>query len=193
MPTQQRKIRIQINNSYTAQDRVAIGNEIVSLIKERTDRGFGVIGKPDSTGLYPSTAKFPGYTNKYIQSSKFVAAFKNPINPNLKLSSKMLGALKLLSHGVGFVEIGFESGTRENAKAEGNILGTFGGNENRSKARNFLGITEEELTSILIKYPLPGDIRFNALSLLPIALLTEETETREFLTDIELEVIRGTR
>jgi hypothetical protein len=52
--------------------------------------------------------------------------------------------------------IGFENGTDENARADGNIRGTYGKpTPDSSKARDFLGISKEDLRRyILSKFPL---------------------------------------
>lgn len=60
----------------------------------------------------------------------------------------MLAALKLLNHKPGNLMIGFENGTLENDKAEGNILGTYGGAPT-GKRRNFLGIQTRKLKELI--------------------------------------------
>lgn len=65
----------------------------------------------------------------------------------------MLAAIDLLSHRNGKLNIGFENGTEENAKADGNIRGTFGNPRSVAKGRNFLGLTRGEINAILEKYP----------------------------------------
>jgi hypothetical protein len=65
----------------------------------------------------------------------------------------MLDSLQVLSAKKGKVVIGFEKGdTRNNAVAEGNILGSYGQqNANPSKARNFMELSDGELASVLRK------------------------------------------
>lgn len=186
MSTQPYKTRIRINDSYDSGDRVAIGNEIISLIKSRTNNGFGVSGISDSSGIYPTTSRFPGYSSEYIKSTKFKLAGKTPSNVDLQLTKRMLNGLKLLDHGTGFVEIGYEFGTKNSQKAEGNILGSYGGSANPAKARNFLGITNEELQSILIKYPIITDRRFEALALAGTVALISKEEDNEFFINLDL-------
>lgn len=191
MPIQQRKLTIRINNRYNASDRVSIARDVIRFIKDRTNSGIGVTGKPNSTGTHRETKKFNGYTSDYIKSKKFLNAGKNPTQVNLQLSKRMIGNLKLLKHGTGFIEVGYERGSKDNAKAEGNIIGSYGGSPKKSRERNFLGVTENELTNILIKHPLPGDDRFSALALAGILLAQEDTEDKEFFTELELQAIRG--
>ena len=191
MPIQQRKLTIRISNRYSASDRVSIARDVIRFIKDRTNNGIGVSGKPNSVGVHSGTKKFKGYTPDYIKSKKFLNAGKNPTQVNLQLSKRMIGNLKLLKHGNGFIEIGYERGSKDNAKAEGNIIGSYGGTPSKSRERNFLGITESELTTILIKHPLPGDARFAALALAGVLIAKEETEEKEFFTKLELDIIRG--
>ena len=70
----------------------------------------------------------------------------------------MLNALEVLETSEGSITIGYNARDKfNNDKAEGNILGSYGGDPNPAKARDFLGITEGELGTILNKYPLSGD------------------------------------
>jgi hypothetical protein len=62
----------------------------------------------------------------------------------------MLAALDVLDKTSRSVTIGFEPGSDENAKADGNIRGTYGKpTPDPKKARDFLGITETELSKIV--------------------------------------------
>lgn len=54
----------------------------------------------------------------------------------------------------GEVKLGYEKGSESEGKAKGNILGSYGGTPNKKHERDFLGITEKELTKILKNYPL---------------------------------------
>jgi hypothetical protein len=62
----------------------------------------------------------------------------------------MLAAISLLKDRRDRLEIGFKkSDPDENARAEGNILGSYGGEPNEKRARDFLGISEVELRKII--------------------------------------------
>lgn len=191
MTIRQHKIRIQINDRYTSSDRVAIARSIITFIQERSNNGVGVKGEPSTDGLYSSNKEFPGYSQNYINSKKFKSKAKSPFSVNLKLDDKMLRSLKLLDHGTGYLEIGYEAGSRENAKAEGNIIGSYGRSPNPSKARNFLGITESELRSILLSFPLPDDPRLSAIGLLGIAFLIEDQSDVEEIPNFDIDLFEG--
>lgn len=107
---------------------------------ERTNKGV------DKDG-----AKFPGYSKEYMKSLDFKIAGKSK-SVDLQLSGDMLAAIKALKTTRNWVEIGFEKGSEENARADGNIRGTYGKSSPiPGKARDFLGISEKELVKI-IKY-----------------------------------------
>ena len=106
-------------------------------IVERTDKGR------DKDGI-----RFVKYEKAYEDSLDFKLAGKGPVN--LQLSGDMLAALKPLKMTKNWIEVGFDRGSEENAKADGNIRGTYGQKSPiPGKARDFLGITEEELIKIL--------------------------------------------
>lgn len=113
---------------------------VIEHIVDRTQRGL------DKEG-----SKFPKYSKSYIKSLDFKNAGKSASRVDLQLSGDMLAAIKLLRQKKGEIVVGFERGTLENDKAEGNILGSYGGNPNPSKARDFLGIEDKKLRE-LVRY-----------------------------------------
>lgn len=134
------RINIEIPPDFRPAERRELGDLIVEHIYDRSNRGLDKDGR-----------KFPGYSAEYMKSLDFKNAGKGK-NVNLQLSGDMLAAMKLLSHKSGNLMIGFEKGTPENAKAEGNILGTYGqASPIRGKQRDFLGIEGKKLKE-LIKY-----------------------------------------
>lgn len=110
---------------------------MIEAIVDRTKRGLDKDGSP-----------FPAYSKEYIKSLDFKNAGKST-KVDLSLSGDMLAALKLLSHGSGRISIGYENGTLENDIAEGNRTGSYGGSPNSSKARDFLGISNEKLAELI--------------------------------------------
>jgi hypothetical protein len=125
-----------------------LGHDIVEFIRQRTESGVGVTESNNSTGY--SNKAFPGYSKEYRKSLEFKIAGKSN-KVNLTLTGDMLAEMDVLKSKQGSITIGFERG--ENAdKAEGNILGSYGGDPNPKKARNFLGISPSDLKKILAKY-----------------------------------------
>jgi len=112
---------------------------IVERIVARTQDGLDREGK-----------KFKKYSPEYIKSLDFEIAGKSKGDINLTLSGDMLAALKPLKITDSQIVIGFDNGTEENARADGNIRGTYGKpTPDKSKARDFLGITRAELRDLL--------------------------------------------
>lgn len=146
------RIRIKIPENYGATERRAIGEEIVKTIRDRSKDGVGLkrVG-PSGVGY---EKPFTGYSASYARSLDFKNAGKSKGNVNLTLSGDMLAAVKLLSHSKGSVLVGFENGTEENDRAEGNQLGSYGQpSPNPRKARKFLGVTSSEKEEILSQFP----------------------------------------
>jgi hypothetical protein len=148
------KTKVSISPSLKPKDRVAISEAVIEYIKNRT-----------LDGLDKNLEKFPNYTKNY-------ASFKgvSVSDVDLVFSGDMLSDLKLLSHKSGELTIGFENGSRSNGKAEGNIKGTYGQPKPVSAPRDFLGITDIEVESLLDN-------------------LEIETEQASGLSDAEIEII----
>lgn len=126
-----------------------VAEEILNYIVERSKRGEGKDGK-----------KFPGYSKSYMNSFEFKATGKTS-KVNLTLSGEMLDSLEILEANAGKVVIGFDEDSDMNARAEGNILGTYGSSTpNKSKARDFLDISQKEIRNLLSEIDvLPKDIQ----------------------------------
>lgn len=137
------KKKIQISKRYSSEEREAIAFELIDKILKRTNKGIDKNGN-----------RFPSYSSSYSGSLDFKIAGKSKNNVNLKMSGDMLSDLQLLSHDKGELVIGFENGSESNAKAEGNIKGTYGQTKSTGKKRDFLGVQDKELREVLSKYPL---------------------------------------
>lgn len=141
--------KIKIPKGFAPKVRREIGEEIVELIRQRTESGMGVVKIGEGKWRHK---QFPPYSKAYVESLEFKIAGKSKNRVNLTLSGDMLASLDVLDHSDGEILIGFERGSQENDRAEGNIKGSYGGKPNPRKARNFLGITPGELAEILEKY-----------------------------------------
>lgn len=138
------RLKLEIPDDYTPTERRDFGVLVADYIRERTAKGVGVRDG--------ATYKFPGYSPSYVKSLDFKIAGKSKGQVNLELSGDMLAELDVLSARPGEVVVGFERGSLENDKAEGNILGSYGGDPNPKRARNFLGLTERELAALVKKF-----------------------------------------
>ena len=132
--------RIELPPELNARDREIVLDEVTDFIRKRSARGRD-----------KNNRAFPEYSKEYKNSLDFRNTGKTPGNVNLKLSGDMLAALDTISHRQGSGLIGYENGTEENDRAEGNITGSYGGKANPAKARDFLGITDKDLEKVVNK------------------------------------------
>jgi hypothetical protein len=111
--------------------REAFGQAVIDLMKERTERGVDIKGKP-----------FKAYSPQYVKSLDFAAAGKSKNKINMTLSGDMLGLLDVVENKKSEIKIGWGSDETENAKAynhnEGDTL----------PKRAFFGVTEKELQKL---------------------------------------------
>ena len=144
----QRKIKIPA--AYDSRERQAIASDILDYLRDRTAQGRGEGGQswPGSAGKY---------SKSYKNSLQYQIARKSG-TVNLELTGDMLAVMRLIDDDKGAVVIGFEPNDPEAGRAEGNIRGSYGKpTGNRSKARDFLSLSKEELQKILRNYPLDDD------------------------------------
>lgn len=146
MSTKWQKVDIPIPKEYSPVERQAIAIEIINFIRKRTQE----------ENVDKNNRPFAKYSDAYKKSLDYKIARKAGKGVNLTLSGDMLGALQLLKDQKGKITIGFERGSTENAKADGNIRGTYGNSESVGPKRDFLGITKSDLAKILKNY-VPGD------------------------------------
>jgi len=143
MPAKWQRVKIEIPDDYGPLERQAIATEVLDFIRTRTQ----------TKGLDKRNRSLPGYSDAYKNSLDFKIAGKSKSKVDLTLSGDMLGAMDLLSHRPGEITVGFENGSDENARADGNIRGTYGKSKPVAPARDFLGIAPGDLKKILNKYP----------------------------------------
>jgi len=137
-----RKRSSDIPKDYTPAERKAITEDVVAFIRQRTDKGIDRNNK-----------SFPKYSKAYMKSNEFKEAGKSS-KVNLKLSHDMMSALKALPSNSGSITYGYEKGSPEIGKVDGNVRGTYGQRVSTSKKRDFLGISRGDLSNILKKYPI---------------------------------------
>jgi len=149
LPTKHQKFKFSIDPRYSREEKELIAQDVIDYIVKRTKQ------RKDKNG-----DEMAGYSKAYAKSPEAQAAGKKVGQAaNLTLSGDLLYALgEYKKIGKSYIEIGYEKGSEENGKADGNIRGTYGTNiPNPKKARDFLGINEKELNSILADYPIDED------------------------------------
>jgi hypothetical protein len=140
MATKWQRIKVDLSGyGLTSDEKDEVADLIVERIVDRTQKGKDKDGE-----------RFAKYSKTYKDSLDFKIAGKSPSKVDLQLSGDMLAALSVLDKTRRSVTIGFEPGSEENAKADGNIRGTYGQSKPiAGKARDFLGITDRELDNII--------------------------------------------
>jgi hypothetical protein len=141
---QQIEIQVPEEASSNAEARARLAENIISFIIERTRGGTGVRRRGKGFENYDLSSK--PYTKEY-------ADFKGTSvsDVDLTLSEEMLDAIQYFpsKSSAGLIVIGYKAGTKVNAKAEGNQIGSYGRSPNPKKARPFLGITRADLLGLL--------------------------------------------
>lgn len=132
-------LKINVDKSYPEDYLRRIGREMVNVIRDRTAKS-----------LDKNKQVFAPYSKEYKSSDDFKLAGKSS-KVDLTLSGDMLADLGVVSVKKGQIEIGFDR-DNQRAKAHGHITGANG----NLPVRNFLGISEDELSSILRRVPPPG-------------------------------------
>ena len=142
----QQKVDIDISKfDLTSDEREKLEEEILEHIRDRTEGGQGVRRRGRGFSLY----SFPGYSKAYTKSLDFRIAGKSSGNVDLTLSGDMLAAMDVLSSNKNKIRVGFDAGSEENDRAEGNQLGSYGGRPKARRARRFLGLTKSELEQLV--------------------------------------------
>lgn len=122
--------KIYLPKTIKPKDRVKLADAIIEHIINRT-----------ASGIDKNNKDFPKYSKEYADKKNVGVG-----DVDLILSGEMLDSIKLLSHKSGEIIIGFDKTDKElNGKAEGNIKGSYGGDPNPKKARDFLGMPKDDL------------------------------------------------
>lgn len=138
MTTKWQRFKVDVPSDFTPAMRESVGLAVAERIRVRTLRGIDKNGD-----------QFVGYSESYKNSLEFRVAGKSGNQVNLRLSGDMLAALDVISNRSGVVTVGYERGSEENGKADGNIRGTYGQSKPTGKARDFLGLPKEEIERII--------------------------------------------
>lgn len=132
------KITIPIPDNLPPEVKDVLANQVIDFIKERTIAGQNVYGR-----------KWGGKAGKYVKEYADKKGYASPVD--LELTGSMLEALtyfKGKSKGKK-ITIGFRKGTKQERKAEGNILGSYGKPAKiYPKARPFLDILKKDFAEI---------------------------------------------
>lgn len=116
---------IQIPERLSGRQRREVGQAVVDFIKRRTQSGLDV-----------NNRLFASYSPNYDKTGTV----------NLTVSEQMLNSLELLSHGKGFIRIGFGNTTANN---KAGYIQAPRGQKSGSAVREFVGISQGDLNRII--------------------------------------------
>lgn len=133
------KTVIKIPAGLKPERKQELANALMNAIAIQAKNGIDKDGNP-----------FPNYTPEY-------AKLKGSSDVDLTESGSMLDDLRVLKIGRDYVEIGYDGRTTNSKIAEGNILGSYGGKPDPSKARDFLGLTDEAIAEIFEGFNMAED------------------------------------
>lgn len=146
-------MKFNIPRGLTENERIRLGEALAEQIRKNAEAGKGRAfdNKSSRDGIIDQYNKFPKYSKSYINSLDFKNAGKSPNKVDLTLSGDLLQSLDVVKQKDGEVVLGFPD--NQNGKADGNIRGTYGAEKpDANKARNFLGLTENDFNKILKKF-----------------------------------------
>ena len=133
MAEPQLKRRLIIPNDFTSTERQLLADLVIDFIQKRTARGKDV-----------NNAPFPSYSKEYIASREFQIAGKSR-RVNLSQTGDTIASIELISHGSGFITIGYDAGSFENDKA------VWLQRSDNGVSRKFLGLTNADLNRFVKK------------------------------------------
>jgi len=141
MANKETKLTLEVPSYFSAGQRAEVAKQAIEFIQERSKSGYNVEGK-DWAG------KAGKYTDAYAKKKGVSSG--GPVD--LALSHDMLDAMKYFPSlsSKGQITVGYKKGTKQERKAEGNILGTYGQPKPiPGKARPFLDILQKDLQKII--------------------------------------------
>lgn len=128
------KTDISVPESMTETERRELAIDIILYIQERSIEGRD-----------KNEDKMPKYTKAYAERKGVGVS-----DVDLTDTGDLLSSITLLESKRGSITIGFPRDDKElNGKAEGNIIGSYGGSPNSEKARDFLGVDDIILESFI--------------------------------------------
>jgi len=127
MAEPQLKRRLTIPRDFTSQERRTLATLVIQFIQDRTQSGKDI-----------NNRSFPGYSESYKDSKEFELAGKTS-RVNLSQTGDTIASIELLSHGPGYITIGYLAGSFENDKA------VWLQRSDNGVSRKFLGLTDKDL------------------------------------------------
>ena len=140
--TKNPKLKINLSDIFdttmpdSSQLRAAIGQEIIDIIRTKTDANRDKDGK-----------KFFGpYSKEYSESLKFKAFGKSKRDVNMQLTGDMMGLMDIVDESRNTITIGWDS-EKQSGKAAGHISGI-----GSLPRRDFFGLSESDIQKLKDKF-----------------------------------------
>lgn len=134
MPESQLKLRLLVPRDFNDDERRFTARLVIDFIQDRTDKGLDINNK-----------KFPIYSDGYSKSLDFRLAGKSKTKVDLQQTGDTIHSIELITHGIGFITIGYDPGSEENDKAQWLQA------KDNGVSRKFLGITDNDYKKIIDK------------------------------------------
>ena len=139
MANKKTTLKLKVPSHLSAEERQEVALRAIDFIIDRTQEGKS-----------PSGKKWSGKAGRYTDQYAEIKGQKRPVD--LTDTYAMLSSIKYFKSKGKSDElvVGFRKGTKQERKAEGNILGTYGNPRPiPGKARPFLDILKKDLTPII--------------------------------------------
>lgn len=130
---------INVPQELSSVQRQAIGLDVIQFIIERTKNGLDINNNP-----------FAEYKQSYKNTLDYKIGHAASDKVNLTLSGEMLGTIRIISHGTGFIKLGFEDS--EAAKKAQWVSSPTGQKAGKQSPRRFFGISQKDLNKIINTY-----------------------------------------
>lgn len=131
MAEPQLKKRLTIPRDFTQVERQTLADMVIQFIQDRTQKGKDI-----------NNVAFPKYSESYKDSLDFRIAGKTK-KVNLSQTGDTIASIELLSHGPGYITIGYLAGSFENDK------GVWLQRSDNGISRKFLGLTDKDLSRFI--------------------------------------------
>jgi len=138
--TVHQRFRFEVPKGLNKTQKDLIAEDVINWIRQKAiNENAGWAGS--------RYRKFPAYEKEYAKKKGTSRG-----NVTLHLTNEMFDSMKRLNpKSTGrWISVGFEKGSKENGKADGNQRGTYGQDAPiRGKARPFMGISKKDLNDIM--------------------------------------------
>lgn len=132
-------LTISIPVELNSLQREAIGIDVIDFIIDRTKSGVDMNNSP-----------LASYTKGYKETFEYKIGHGSDSDVNLTLTGEMLGSMVIVSHGAGFIKLGFND--KDAAEKAQWIQSPTGQKAGKQRPRKFFGINDKDLNKIIDRH-----------------------------------------